>query len=242
MKRPVIPLLAVASVFSGVVVLYAMRETNLRRVEPGNVAQLIEPLPGSNDLALQKSKGKYKYKKEEVSDAQQGWKLAGEMPTSHNSFDGMGSVRVRGRRSGDTDALNHMMYIDPTGIKGRNGDRYKQKFSYYSAERSEGHHRYPSWGFIKMWLERAPSSSANGEGTTSENRLRFLYVVTKANEGGELLETEYQDDLKQEVSEQKKIEGEENLEFGFNAGAESHGAAVRAKYKAKQKKAKGTML
>jgi hypothetical protein len=218
-----------------------MREVNVRALEPENISEVIAPLSVANDIELQKTKGKYKYKKEDPAEAQQGWKIAGAMPTAYSSFDSMGTVRVRGRRSGDLDTLDQTIPLDPTGVKGRNGNRFKQKFFYYSAQRSEGHHRYPSWGFIKMWLERA-SDSSSAEGGNSENRLRFLYVVTKANQGGQLLKTQYQDDIKQQVAEEKKVTGQAELELGFQAGTESHDASATAQYKAKKKGAKAKVF
>jgi hypothetical protein len=241
MKSALLSLISVSVVLVAVVLLSAMREVRVRALEPENISEVIAPLSVANDIELKKSKGKYKYKQEDPAEAQQGWTLAGEMPTAHNSFDTMGSVRVRGRRSGDLDTLDHTIPLDPTGVKGRDGTRFKQRFLYYSTERSEGHHRYPSWGFIKMWLEHA-SSSSSAEGANSENRLRFMYVVTKANEGGELVKTQYQDDIKQKVSEEKKVTGQTNLELGFQAGAESHDAGATAQYKAKKKGAKAKVL
>jgi hypothetical protein len=242
MKAPLTPLLAVATLLAGVAALYAVHETHARRVEPESIVALVEPLAMANDIELKKSKGKYKYKKDDVDDAQQGWKIAGEMPTSYYSFNSMGSVRVRGRRAGDVDTLNHTIPLDTTGIKGRDGTRFQQKFSYFKAGRSGGGQRLPKWGFIKMWLE-IPSAGPCCEGTEATgNRLRFLYVVTKANQGGQMLETEYQNDIKQKVAEEKKVSGQENLEFGFRAGTESHDASATAKYKAKKKGARGSIL
>jgi hypothetical protein len=208
----------------------------------GEIVVLEERLIAMDDLSLTKTKGKYKYKKEDPADAQQGWTIAGEMPTAHQSFQSMGSVHVRGRRAGDVDALDHRVYLQPSGVKGREGTRFKQRFTYVNQDRSRNGYRERAWGFLKMWLERSPRSTRADGATSGGTRLRFLYCVTKANQGGQLLETEYQDDIKQKVAQEKKISGQENLEFGFQAGSEPHMTSATAKFKAKKKGARGKIF
>jgi hypothetical protein len=184
------------------------------------------------DMSFKKASGKFKYKSEDQNDAQQGWKLSAEVPTSHSSFDTIKSFNIRGRLSGDSDRLNQTIWKDPTGIKGRNRDRYKQKFLYYTYSKSSGHH-YPKYGLFMARIK--------------DGKMRYNYAITKANEGNKLIAMDQYDYVKEYMDTNKvyrdTVYFDTALDMTSTGGSkEYHGGGAGFSYTAKKKGARGKIV
>lgn len=185
-----------------------------------------EKLTAMQDLKVSTGAGKFKYKSEEEDEANQGWKIAGECPTAYQNFHQVPLFRIRARQVGEVDSLNHAFY-NSTGVLGRDGNRYKQRFFYYSATRSK-HHKLPSYGFFKARIK---------DGT-----LKFQYAVTKANEGSMMVNMQYFDDVKDTMTESNKFKAVANIGVTIELGSEVHDNNSMVKYTAKQKMSKAKVL
>ncbi|NLF40480.1 hypothetical protein GX586_13630 [bacterium] len=188
-----------------------------------------------NDMTINKAGGAFKYKKESPSDAQQRWKLAGSCPTAMTSLDEMSSISFSGRLAGGSDQPVQTFYTTPTGVKGRKGNRYKQKFFYFTkgaSSRSSGHHSYPSFGMFKAWLE--------------DGELRYLYSISKANQGGVMIAEDQipyvKDYMETNKTESDTVAFETAMQVNtYTRGAELHDGGASFTYKANTKKARGKL-
>ena len=180
----------------------------------------------AEDIELKKGIGKYKYKSENVSDAQQSWKIIGETPTAYTSFDQVTSgFNIQFGETGETPSVNDNIPFDSTAVLGRKGNRYRQKFFYYKTTKSSGHHHSrPSFGFIKAWLKKG--------------KLKYMYVIPKANEGGLLANTDTYNDLRTTMDASNKVEEVISLYTSIRAGVETHATQGNAVVKANKKKLK----
>jgi hypothetical protein len=231
MNRLLISLLI--SVFTVVMILTAVAELNRRQNETGgrfiDGTDCLKSLDAPGGMELKKVKGSFKYKSEEEEDAKQMWIIAGEVPTTKTSFDTVETFKMVGQEPGTPYGLNHEFTKNPTGVKGRNGDRIKQKFIYYSANtRSKGHHSFPSFGFFKASIK--------------DGKMKYMYSIKKANEGGMLIGmddyTALHDGMKNE-----KPQKESNIPFECALGVdeEMHGTAGTLAVKATKSKGKGSI-
>lgn len=178
----------------------------------------------ADDIELKKGIGKYKYKSENVADAQQSWKIIGETPTAYTNFNQVTSgFNIQFGETGKSPSLNDNIPFNPTAVLGRKGNRYRQKFFYYSTAKSSSH-SFPSFGFIKAWLK-------NG-------KLKYMYVIPKANEGNLLANTDTYNDLRNTMDTSNKVEEVISLYTSITAGLETHATQVNAKIKANKKKLK----
>ena len=217
------------SAFMVVMILTAMTEvTRNRRGLEGRViigapSVALRTIP--DDLAIKKAKGSFKYKSEDEADAQQGWILAGEVPTTHTSFDTINEFQVQGQEPGTPYALEHMFYKDSAGVKGRNNDRLKQKFTYYTT-RSEGHQSFPSYGFFKAAIK--------------DGKMQFMYSIKKASEGQLLVGMDEYTALHDGMSDQKPYkESGVPFECGLSIDGDAHGQTGEIAFKATKAKGKG---
>jgi hypothetical protein len=185
-----------------------------------------EKLTAMQDLKLNKASGKFKYKHDEAEDANQGWKIAGECPTAYQNFNQVPLFRIRVRQVGEIDSLDHPFY-NSTGVIGRDGNRYKQRFFYYPVTRSKNH-RLPSYGFFKASIK--------------DGNLKFMYAVTKANEGGMMVNMQYFDDVKDTTSESNKFKAAANIGVTVELGSEVHDSDNMVKYTAKEKMTKAKII
>ena len=210
------------SVICTVIVVFmlfsATSEISARSDRQGEVIEPVKSIVIVDDIVMSKAVGKCKYKKEDPNEAQQGWKLAGEAPTAKQNFYGASNFNIALKESGQPDSLNHG-FSDPSGIIGKDGDRYKKKFFFYTSTRSSGHH-FPSFGIFKAWIR--------------DGNLKFMYVIKKANEGGKMMNMDGFDTIRQETAGGEKIEKSVNLEGALQVGGEAHGAAFQSEMKAKK--------
>jgi hypothetical protein len=200
-------------------VVSAVNEFSTRANHHGSAIEPIPSIVTVNDITMKKAGGKFKYKKEDPAEAQQGWKIAGSAPTSKENFYGASNFNIEFKEAGQSSSHQHM-FSDPTGIIGKDGDRYKKKFFYFTATRSKGHH-FPSFGIFKAWIR--------------DGKLFFMYIIKKANEGNMMMEMDEFDNIRQETSDTNKIVRTVNLEGSVQLGTEQHGAEFQSKYTAKKK-------
>ncbi len=176
----------------------------------------------ADDIDIKKGSAKYKYKSDDAADAQQSWKIIGETPTAYTDFNQISSFNVQFGETGKTPSVNDTFY-DSTGVLGKKGNRYKQKFSYYKTTKSSDHST-PSFGFFKAWIKKG--------------KLKYMYVIPKANEGGMLFNTSSYNDLQTAMSESNKVERSIGAYTSITAGTETHTAQGNVDIKAKKKKLK----
>ena len=185
-------------------------------------------LIAEQDLIVQKGAGKFKYKSEDSAEAQQGWKIAGECPTAYNNFNEIPSFRIKARQEGEVDSLDHFFYKDTTGVLGADGTRYKQRFVYYVNSRSDHHERFPAFGMFKASIK--------------DGKIKFNYIITKANEGNMMVNMQYFDDIKNTMSESNKFKAAAMLGVTFEPGSEIHDNTSKVVYNAKLKATKAKMV
>ena len=229
MNRLLISLLI--SVFTVVMILTAVAELNRRQNETDGRfiegTDCLKSLNAPSGMELKKVKGSFKYKSDEQEDAQQMWIMAGEVPTTKTSFDTVDTFKMVGQEPGTPYGINHEFSKNPDGVKGRNGDRIKQKFIYYSANtRSEGHKSFPSYGFFKASIKGG--------------KMKYMYSIKKANEGGMLIGMDDYDAL-HEGMKGEKPQKESNIPFQCSLGVdeEEHGTEGTLAIKATKSKGKG---
>jgi len=225
---------ALISTFMVVMILTAVAELNSHRHESaGRVvigASSTESLAVPEGMDLKKVKGSFKYKSDTEEKAQQMWIIAGEVPTAHTSFDTVEMFNINCQEPGTPYGVNHEFGKDASGVKGRNGDRIKQKFMYYSAQktRSEGHKSFPSFGFFKAKIK--------------DGKMRFMYSIKKANEGNMLIGMEDYEALHNGMKDEKPYK-ESGVPFQCSLGVddEAHGTDGTIAFKATKSKGKGTV-
>jgi hypothetical protein len=174
-----------------------------------------------DDISFKKVKGKFKYKSDDPSDAQQKWVVAGEVPTAYTSFDQVSSVGCNAQNQAGDVSTSNMRSVNPTGILGRKRNRYREKFFYFAA-RSE-HHDYPTYGKLKMKIK--------------DGMLQYMYVISKANEGGQLVGMNKYGDVKAATAT-GKVERTMSASGGFTIGGEAHAGTRTVTTKAKSKQAR----
>jgi hypothetical protein len=224
---------ALVSTFLIVMILTAMAELNSHRhPSAGRVvvgAVSTESLAVPEGMNLSKVKGSFKYKSESEEDAQQMWIIAGDVPTSNKTFDTVTQFNVKAQEPGTPYGIDHTFYKNSEGVKGRNGDRIKQKFIYYSANtRSEEHRRFPSYGFFKAKIK-------NG-------RMNYMYSIKKANQGDMLIGMEDYEALHDGMKDEKPYkESGVPFECALGVDGETHGTDGSISFKATKSKGKGSV-
>jgi hypothetical protein len=219
MKTRLISVCVVLAVLVSLMVVSAVNELSSHAEYHGSTIEPVPSIVAVNDITMKKAGGKFKYKKEDPSEAQQGWKIAGSAPTSKENFYGASNFNIEFKEAGQPATHQHS-FSDPTGVIGKDGDRYKKKFFYYTSTRSSDHH-FPSFGIFKAWIR--------------DEKLFFMYIIKKANEGNMLMEMEDFDYIRNETSNTNKIVKTLNLEGAIQLGTEQHGTAFQSQYKAKKK-------
>jgi hypothetical protein len=215
-------------ILTAVAELSRHRHDSAGRVVIGAVAT-EEPMDPTG-MDLKKVKGSFKYKSESEEDAQQKWIIAGEVPTSHTSFNSINSFNIKANEPDTPYGLDHMFYKDPGGVKGSNGDRIKQKFTYFTANntRSENY-KMPSFGFFKASIKGG--------------KLKYMYSIKKANEGNMLIGMEDYDTLHNGMKDEKPYkETGVPFECFLAVDGETNGAAGVVSFKATKAKGKGSVI
>ncbi|MCX7847128.1 MAG: hypothetical protein N2595_03750 [bacterium] len=189
----------------------------------------LAPLARNNDMKLKSAKAKYRYQSDSVEDAEQMWITAAETPTAYSSFDQISTIRMRSRRAGYPDSIDHQFRIKPSGITA-GGSAYKGRFFPWdtlSDSRilsSGSDHKYAS-GIFKAKI--LPDKN------TGQYRLIFLYAVTSASRLGEMAETNRFDEMKARLAAVKKTNGVVATECAMTLnGLEQHDYAGQVNYKA----------
>jgi hypothetical protein len=226
--------LPVALVLASAVLIAALAwstVTELSRSAPAHGEQVIIPAPRTlvSDIEVKKVSSKYKYKSEDVDDAQQTVQVMGTCPTSYENFDQIGSFAVAGGEQGQPDSFNHSFMRDPTGVMGRKGTRYKQKFFPWTAAKSDHHNinKYKT-GMFKAWIR--------------DGELKFIYLLAKANEAGKMVETNDYAGMRTTLAETNKaVKGNVAIDAGLQVGGEGHGVIGTCDYKASKKTAKAKL-
>jgi len=199
----------------------------------------IEPLAKNNDLKVKSAKGKYRYKTESGSDAEQTWAVTAETPTSYSSFEQISTIRMRGRKSGNPDSLDHQFNIKTSGITA-GGTVYKGRFypwdNFGSSQSKSGgsEHKFAA-GLFKAKI--VP------DGASGQYRMIFLYAITSASRAGEIAETNRFDEMKAALADVGKTNGVINTEYAMTInGLEQHDGASEAKFKASTKNGTGKLV
>lgn len=225
---------ALISMFLVVMILTAVAELHChRRDSAGRVvigAVNTDSPADPTGMDLKKVKGAFKYKSETEEDAQQMWIIAGEVPTSHGSFNSINSFNIKAHEPDTPYGVDHTFFKDSGGVKGSNSDRIKQKFTYFpvNTERSE-EHKMPSFGFFKASIKGG--------------RLKYMYSIKKANEGNMLIGMEDYEALHDGMKDEKPYkETGVPFECFLAVDGETNGAAGVVSFKATKAKGKGTVL
>lgn len=202
-------------------------------------ATSLAPLAVSNDIKIKSSKAKYRYKSDNVSDAEQTWALAAETLTAYSSFDQISNVHMRARVSGKPDSLDHQFSIKPSGITA-GGTAYKGRFFPWdnlggSQIKSGGSEHKYACGMFKAKL--VPDKA------TGMNRLVFLYAVTSASRMGLMGETNRFQEMKDYLVQVGKTNGVIDTEYSMSlSGLEHHDVAGQTSFKAGVKNAAGKIV
>ena len=174
-----------------IMLLSAAHELSARDTVNGEVMIPPPAVAVVDDISMDKGGGKFKYKSDDPYEAQQTWKLKGTCPTSYQSFDSAYNFQIQLAEAGQPASLNHS-FSDPTGVIGRNSNRYKKKFFYYSSTVTRSsNHSDPKFGLFKAWIK--------------DGQLKFMYVIKKANEGGKMMNMDDFDYIRQATSDNNKI-------------------------------------
>ena len=185
-------------------------------------------LVAEQDLTVQKAAGKFKYKSEDSTEAQQGWKIAGECSTAYNNFNEIPSFRIKARQEGEVDSLDHFFSKDANAVLGSDGTRYKQRFVYCVNSRVDSQERFPAYGMFKASIK--------------DGKIQFKYSITKANEGNMMVNMQYFDDIKNTMSESNKFKAAAMLGVTFEPGSEIHDNTSKVVYNAKLKATKAKIV
>jgi hypothetical protein len=201
-------------------------------------------------LEVKAGKALFKYKSDDANDAQQKWVFKGEVPTTHTSFDTVSQFRITGGGEDESSTsasgaviladnyygIDHTFYKNSTGVKGKNGTKLKQKFTYFTATQkkdssSDGtieplssHHTYPSYGKFKAKIK--------------DGKMSFLYKITKANEGNMLVGMDDYDTIRSEMEKEKKAEGTATMDVTFAVDDVGYSHTQEVDAKANKNKAK----
>lgn len=243
MKRSVFAVLIVC-VCAAYVLVSALTELTSSAAAPQSAEEYakltsLAPLAVNNDMKIKSAKGTYRYKTDDVDDAEQTWVLTAETPTAYSSFDQISTIRMRGRKTGKPDSLDHQFSLKPSGITA-GGKAYKGRFFPWdtvacaSSKSSGSDHKY-ACGIFKAKL--VPDK------TTGLNRLIFLYAVTSASRLGELSETNRFDEMKSFLAGARKTNGVISTEYAMTInGLEQHDGSSHAGFKGGTKNGTGKLL
>jgi len=180
-------------------VMLAAALTELRQPTPaitvGDQPMLAKT---SGDVIVKSVSGKYKYKSEDVQDAEQGWAVAGECPTTMTTLDPNSRVTLSGNAFGRMRADSQMQSFIPADQQcklNKKGTSMTVKFpDRYAARQvgilSSGHHAIPNFGSFKMLLK------CNKDG---QQVLRFMYQIKKASDAGLMTDTNDYSQMKEYV-------------------------------------------
>jgi hypothetical protein len=185
--------------------------------------------PLTSDLTLDKGSGKFKYKSDIPDEAKQGWKIKGSCPTAFTSFWQIIAFRIKAWEQQEDEGLIHFFYMEPWAVLDAEGTRYKQPFTYVIMPRAgEAEYTKKRFGFFKAIIK--------------DGLFTFMYSITKAQEGGLLTALDRYEEIKQEMSEQKKVKANAELLVSLEIGPEIHDNLYTAKFTAKKKAAKGKFI
>jgi hypothetical protein len=187
-------------------------------VTPAQAAIMFD---APDDITFKKVKGKFKYKGDSPANAQQKWVVAGEVPTTHTSFDDVSTVGHDSQMDGGDTHAGAARPLDTTGILGRKHDRYREKFFYYGTRSTD--HAYPSYGRLKMKLK--------------DGMLSYMYVISKANEGDCMVGLNKYADVKAATAT-GKVTRTISATTSFNIGDEMHAGTRTVEANGKSKAAK----
>jgi len=195
--------------------------------------KLFETFSPTGNMKLRSAKSKYKYKKDRLDQAQQGWTIKGEFDTAQTAFYDTTPIRIQaGTGTGDSpDQIDHSFTPDKVS---KNGKSCKAKFKYLQyksskngkAPKSKGHH----WVSLGLF-----------SGRIKNGKLRYAYNIKKANEAG-LMKTTGFDDIKDywaNSAESNKVESAGFVHSKVKIGADDKKADSMMKIKATKKGAKG---
>jgi hypothetical protein len=177
---------------------------------------------------FKKAKGKFNYKKDSFSESKQKGAVAGEAPTSYTSFDQFTSVDFNLKESeGQVDA-GRTLSVNPDGIKGRNKDRYRQKYVVFlPAGASEGgnagrsvHHKKKKVASVAAWLKGG--------------MLKYVYTEKPYYEDMKVGADQF-DNVKEMTSTGGVVRGNTSFDVTGRVGTEHYAANPSVEYKANKK-------
>lgn len=206
-------------------VMLAAALTELRQPTPAiTVGDQPMLATTSGDVLVKSVSGKYKYKSEDVQDAEQGWAVAGECPTTMTSLDPYSLVTLSGNAFGRTRADSQTQSFTPAYQKcklNKKGTSMTVKFpDWYAARQagilSSGHGAIPNFGSFKMLLK------CNKEG---QQVLRFMYMIKKASAGGLMTDTSDYGQMKEYVQSNGTVKTTTTVNGSLQVGSESHSAS-----------------
>jgi hypothetical protein len=222
-KQQLVMLVLVATL--GVVMLAAAL-TELRQPTPAiTVAeQAALTVMSPSDVTLKSVSGKYKYRDEDAEDAEQGWAVAGECPTSMTSLNPWNPVTLSGNTFGRMRADSQSHTFTPVYQQyklNKQGTSMTVKFpDWYAARRmgitSPHHQAIPNFGSFKMRLK------TNKDG---QQMLQFMYQIKKASQGGLMTDTNDYSEMREYVQSNGTVKTTTTVQGGLQVGSESHSAS-----------------
>ena len=222
MKRVYVILSVVLLSLLAVMYLNAKSEISKNSTaQKGEEVVINIPVNAAGAMDIQKGSGKYKYKKDNPDEAQQAWKVIGECPTTHSNFDTISTFYFSMNEAGDCENESQHIYVDSSAVKGRKRNRFKQKFSYFKTAYSSCHHHLPSYGMFKAWIK--------------DGNLKYMYMISKANEGGLMVKTNGYDNFKQTMSETNKVKSSVNVQAQLSVNSDIYTTQKSFEFTAKKK-------
>jgi hypothetical protein len=209
----------------------------LHRHRHDTAGRVVIGVPSSESLAvpmgmdLKKVSGSFKYKSESEDDAQQKWIIAGEVPVSNDTFNTVNTFNIKAHEPDTPYGIDHTFPKDPAGVKGRTGNRIKQKFVYFAGTetRSDPHERMPSFGSFKASIK--------------DGKMKFMYSIKKANEGNMLVGMEDYEELHNGMKDEKPYkESGVPFECSLAVDGDTHGTDGIIAFKATKAKGKGKVV
>ncbi|GEM_PF-2073214 len=207
-------------------VMLAAALTELHQPTPaitvGDQPALAELLSG--DVMVKSVSGKYKYKAEDAADAEQGWAVAGECPTTMTTLNPYSQVTLSGATFGRMRADTQTQTFTPAYEQyklNKKGTSMTVKFpDWYAARQagilSSGHHAVPNFGSFKMLLK------CNKEG---QQVLRFMYQIKKASNAGLMTDTNDYSQMQEYVRSNGTVKTTSTVNGSLQVGSESHSAS-----------------
>lgn len=249
MKNSILYCIIIAS---GSLVIYAaLTETILTRKDAPQFRIIGTPdiatrTVSSDSLNIRRAGGRFRYRSEDPSEAQQGWVMRGSVPTSHESFDTISQIRITASGEADVEdneilahasalsdtyGLDHTFFKQSDAVRGRRNHRLRQRFVYY-----------PNRDEVAGEVVGCPASRTRNYGVFNANirngEMRFTYRINRANEGNMLIGMNEYGDIRDQMAEHRRIRGAADMEAGVGINGVMHTQSGEAQVRANRRAAR----